>query len=283
MKKVLMLFLSLFLTFNFVRGQDSISVYKKLKTFTKENSQQTFEIKTLDGSEFICRIISFDSSKVKIRTLNGIEAQVPLVNINSVKHYSLKVRNGGFLSDRLFFAPTGNMITAGTLYLNDIQIFFPELFAGVKDFFTVGVGIPLFFYGGIKTFYFTAKISPVSLDKFHAALGGTILAGSNAYLLLPFAVGTMNFEKVSLTFGSMGYYSDNDYEINGLYFYGGGILQLSHRFAIITEDWILDADGIISLGFRYTGDKVGVDLGLFKTVKAPKGNIIPWLGASLKF
>ncbi len=283
MKKFYLIFLSLFLLFNSIRAQDSSNVYKKLKTFTEENAGQTFEIKTREGSEFICRIISLDSSKVKIRTLTGIEAQIPLTNISSVKHYSLNVRNGGFLSDRLFLAPTANMITSGTLYLNDVQIFFPELFAGITDYFTVGAGIPLFFYGGIKAFYFTAKVRPISLGEFHTAMGSTILAGSGGAILLPFAVGTINLEKLSISVGTMGFYSVSDNEFNSIHFYGGGIFQLSHRFAIITEDWLLSDDGIISLGVRYTGDRVGVDLGLFRTLKGTENPLMPWLGASLKF
>ncbi|GEM_PF-5564257 len=265
-----------------LRAEDSLAVYNRLKTLAGEDTAHALVIRMGDGSELVCKIRSLDTSAVKVITLDGVEARVMLRNIVSVKRLSLSVSNGGFLGDRLFFAPTGNLISPGMVYLNDVQIFFPELFIGVTDYSMVGLGVPLLFYDGVSAFYFTAKVSLFNYNSFHSAFGGTMVIGKGGALAAPFVAGTFNLERLSVTFGTMGYLPLAS-DIKHWLYYGGAIFRFSRRFGVMTEEWLLTGDGIFSLGFRYFGDNVGVDLGLFRTFKAEKNNLIPWLGASVKF
>ncbi len=262
----------------FSKAQTKKNYFSTLQTITETDSLQLVIIKTEDKSEFVCRIVALDSEKVKVKTKIGLVANIPLSKIVSVKLFD-ETGKDDFLKDRLFFAFTGNMLKAKTVYLNDVEIFLPEIFVGVADYLTIGGGFPLIFYNGIHTFYFTAKVKFFDYKNFNSAFGsGLIIA--DEIIVLPFVAGTMNFSKTSVTIGTLG---QNGFA-NDFYFYCGGTSALSKRFSLITENWLMTNDIVYSLGIRYTGENIGVDIGFFNSVNTNTfRSLVPWLGAFIKF
>ncbi len=260
-------------------AQEENSYYKYLQKLYEKDSTQVFQIKTNEGLEFIGKVIALDSLNVKILTFNKVKATIPVEEIVSVNKYSKELPNGGFLSDRLFLGFTGNMVSGGTIYLTDVELFFPEVFVGITDYLMFGVGTPLIFDSELKAFYFTAKVQLFTYKSFNSAIGAKAIFGNSDFEVLPFAAGTVNLGRIALTVGALKWGVRHDGEI---FPYFGGTWQLSKKLAFVTEEWVLDEDLLYSFGIRFTGSSIGVDLGLFRTVKANNPIWTPWLGASVK-
>lgn len=233
---------------------------------------------TKNGSTNIGRIVEIEDHEIRFETEFGI-VTIPVGKIKEVKEVPLSaIRNGQYWfpnpnTTRLYFAPTGRMLTQGEGYFSDFYLFFPGIAYGVTDHFTIGGGLSLF--PGVamsdQLFYFTPKVGLAATENLNLATGLLLVKvpdqSSTAGIF--YGVSTYGTPEGSATMG-FGYgWVDGDVARTPMIMMGGEV-RLSRRTAFVTENWIFPEvdQPVISYGFRFFGEKLSVDLALWTPLGA---------------
>lgn len=249
-----------------------------------------FELK--DNSVLIGRILSEDNTTIRMKTTSGIEFTIPKDQIKSRKNITDQMVGGELWgkdpnTTRLFFAPTGRPLKKGNGYFAVYEIFFPMLAYGITDFFTLAGGITLFPGADDQLFYVAPKIAFIRTEKFDLSAGvlyGNTIRGSGGGGIA-YGVGTYGTDRNAFTLG-LGYgFSGSDFAENPVILLGGDT-QISRRFKLITENWIILRDNIVfySFGVRFFGESLAADFGFFGVNRETSGfPFFPWLGFAYNF
>lgn len=246
----------------------------------------------LDDETVLTGQIKFvTADTVSLLTPSGIYIALPEAKIREVHISRLQLRAGKYYradpnSTRLLFAPTGRGLRAGQGYFADYWIFFPTLAIGFSDFFGVGAGMSIFPGASSQLLYIAPKISFAPSESFAIATGFLHLGIPEADdLTLGYGVVTVGSSQAALT-GGFGVPLTEDNQ--DFIFLLGGELQTSNSTKLITENWIpSDGDAAISLGVRFFGESIAVDLA-FITAKSILEDIegwpfIPWVDFAVNF
>jgi hypothetical protein len=125
-------------------------------SFLSAYSQNTgdtlvYRVETIDGNEFIGRIVFEDEEKIILNTTTFGELSIPR---SSVKRLSAikpeRIIEGVHWfenpqASRYFWAPNGYGLKAGEGYYQNIYVFYNQFSYGASDYFSIGAGIiPLF-------------------------------------------------------------------------------------------------------------------------------------------
>ena len=237
-------------------------------------------ITTTDGSTNIGRITEITGSTVLFSTELGI-ITIPFDRIQSIREVpASSIRNGNYWfhdpnNTRLFFAPTGRMLKKGSGYFADYYLFFPSANYGVTNRLSLGGGFSIFPSGNMKeqVYFFTPKIGVKQTEKLNIAAGALVLkipdiADEETPLLsIIYGAGTYGTADRSLTVG-LGYGMVDLKLANKPLIVIGGEQRLTRRMALVTENWILPGTDhpLISLGLRFMGEWLSVDLALINTI-----------------
>ncbi|NNE29294.1 MAG: hypothetical protein HKN16_06640, partial [Saprospiraceae bacterium] len=139
---------------------------------------------------------------------------------------------------------------------------------GITNNLTVGVGvIPLFLFDGTSSpIWITPKFSiPVVKDKFNVGVGGllgTVLGEEETGFGILYGAFTVGDRNRNLNVGvGYGYFDGTlaDRPVINI----SGMLRLSPKFYLISENYIIQDVGLISLGGRVNFRKVSLDFGLY--------------------
>ncbi len=242
-----------------------------------------------DGSTLTGRIVSIEEDKVIFSSQVG-EVTILIEKIDSIKEVAASsFKKGKYWfpnpnQTRLYFGPTGRMLKAGKGYFSDLLLFFPSVAYGITDNISIGGGISLFPGVDFKNqlYYLFPRIGYTPSEKLS-------LAGSIFILRLPkfddddddeededdlidepkvagilFGTATYGTESLSLT-GGVGYgYVDDDFADKPAVIIGGE-WRFFRRLSFVTENWIFPGveNPLISYGFRFFGESLSADIGLF--------------------
>lgn len=230
-------------------------------------------LKTKDGSEFIGKVVSFDEEIVLFQTENG-NFEIQKSKIKSIEDYSdTNIRNGEFQKpdpnvSRLFFAPKGKMLKKGKGYYQNIWLFFHNVTFGITDNITMGIGGSLIPETSEQLYFLTPKIGKQVNKRLSVAGGilGTGLLGSESRLVgIGYGVATYELKKdvIDLTAGAGYGFIGKDLAEKPILMFGLEFRTGEH-FAFITENWFPQEsiNSINSLGIRFFGEKLAVDLAL---------------------
>ncbi|HEX4933061.1 MAG TPA: hypothetical protein VFV33_07785, partial [Gemmatimonadaceae bacterium] len=191
---------------------------------------------------------------------------------------------------RLLFAPTARMLKQGTGYFADHMLFFPAFAAGVTDRVTIGAGMSTI--PGValedQLFYLTPKVGLVSRKNVDVAVGALLMrpGSEDESLGIAYGVTTLGGPHGGLTAGlGFGYvgarFSDKPVVMLG------GDVRLSPRFGLVSENYVVPGafDGAVtSLGARFFGEKLAVDLGFFRPFSGDEEDtMIPFVGFVVNF
>jgi len=236
-------------------------------------------------------IQSVNADTVNLRTPSGIFIAIPEVKIRDVQRSRVEMSGGVFYrrdpnDTRLLFAPTGRGLRQGQGYFADYWIFFPTLAVGITDFLGVGGGMSIIPGAGSQLLYIAPKISFSPKENISIA-GGFLSLGipEENNLTLAYGVATLGSSRAALTAGFGVPVTD---ERDEMIFLVGGELQTSNTTKIISENWIPSSgDAVLSLGVRFFGERLAVDLAFITTAgildDANGWPFIPWVDFAVNF
>jgi len=233
-----------------------------------------------DGSTLMGRTVAIYDDSIDFETKMGT-LNIPIANIKSIKETSSKsIKKGKYWFPnpnytRLYFAPTGRMLKAGSGYFSDYYLFFPGFAVGVTDNITLGGGFSLFpgIPIGEQIYYFTPKIGVNVVENVDFAVGALFI---NAAIFDEEDISTFGIAYSVGTFGTL----DNSISIGLGYGFAGGELadspnvmmggeaRLSRRLSFVTENWFIPGldNPLISFGVRFMGEALSVDFAFINTL-----------------
>lgn len=266
-------------------------------------------VRLRDGTVLVGRIVSITADSVRTELETGVVA-VPRSAIVEVNQFpASRLRSGRYWPEnphgtRLLFSPTAIPIEQGTGYYSNTWLFLNAVAVGLTDRLSLGVGFTLIpgvnFFDNL--FYLLPKYTLVDRPFGRLAVGG--LLGSVAPGFgISFGDGgdddEVNSGGILYVVGSRGD-RDNNVSLGAGWGYLGTEIsntavvmagfqrRVSRRVSIISENWFApttdaDFDGLWSLGFRFLGESVAVDLALVNSVDDPFFPGVPWLGFAFRF
>jgi hypothetical protein len=256
-----------------------------------------------DGSSLIGHLLWEDETIINIKTLSGIEIEVPVGQIEKREVVPGVAIEGQFWPDdpnstRLLFAPTGRALKAGQGYFAVYEIFFPFVAVGITDYFTLAGGMTLVPGAKNQLFYLAPKITPVQLKELDLSAGVLYISipdGDNSddrdsdevhAAGIVYGVSTYGNEKNALTFG-LGYgFAGEDFAEKPVIVIGGE-LRASKSIKLITENWLIPGEKyhLISLGLRFFGERLAADFALMKALGTDENGFpfAPWVGFAFNF
>lgn len=246
------------------------------------------EIRLKDGSVLIGRVQSQSETEVVLITRSGARVEIPRAEIVSMRGVSLRPNGEAWVEDpngsRLFFSSTGRGLPKGEGYISSFWLFFPFVGYGVTDWFTIAGGTPVLpgLFG--ETFYIAPKFTLLDRGKTSVSVGALSffitdqVDAGNAGIL--YGVGTYGSRDNAITLGAGWFYAQTE-DFNNIsnepVFMLGGERRISRRVKLVSENWLAvnpGVDGLLSVGFRFIGDRLSSDLG-FASLPGEGGCCLP--------
>jgi hypothetical protein len=257
-------------------------------------------IETTDGNEYLGQIESEDEAKIVLKTEKLGSITINKIDIKKREEVAIQqIKDGKYWfpnpqSTRYFWSPNGYGLNKGEGYYQNIWVLWNQFTYGLTDNFSVGGAvIPVFLFGGGPTpFFFTSKFSiPVVKNKINLGAGaivGTVLGEEETTFGILYGISTFGSRDANVSVG-LGYaFAAGEFASSPLVNFNG-MLRVSNRGYLLTENYIITADGevavMISLGGRSIIKKAALDYGLFFPVFPDMGSFVavPWLGFTIPF
>jgi hypothetical protein len=271
-----------------------------VRSYSQEKNDSTYRVETVDGNEYIGKIISRDSSGITMTTAQLGTITIKASDIKKVTVIgAIRIENGRAWLDnpqstKYFLAPNGYGLKKGEGYYQNVWIFFNQFTYGITNYFSIGAGIvPLFLFAGAETpVWINPKVSiPIIKDKFNLGVGvlaGTVIGLENSGFGILYGTGTIGDRDRNVSFGIGWGYSDGGLthspSINFSLLY-----RTSPKWYFISENYYIGVSGepigILSFGSRYVTRKLGIDFGLFIPFQKGMDGFAagPWLGINVPF
>ncbi len=259
-----------------------------------------WRIETMDGNEFVGKIIQKDAQSITIATtiygeivlLTTFIKQIETLKETQLKNNELWLENPQ--STRYFWAPNGYGLRKNEGYFQNTWVLFNQASYGFTNNFSVGLGMmPLFLFDGTPTpIWITPKFSiPIVKDVINAGGGllvGTLIGEESEPVGLAYGVVTAGNRDANVTFG-MGYgFVGSDFGDTPL-FTLSGMVRVSRKGYLLTENYLISSAGdnftLLSLGGRTVWPNVSFDYGLLLPITADLDEFIalPWLSFVVPF
>ena len=232
------------------------------------------ELRLKDGSVMYGYIEASEPNRVMFMTLSGTPLDIDRAQIASLEPAKGRIVRGEFQpadsnTTRLFFAPTGRTLRRGEAYVGVYEFMLPFAQVGLTDRISVGAGTPLIFGGGGEhPFWVTPKVQVYQHGRFSEAVGILhFLNVGDGNFGIAYAVTTYGESDNALT-GGLGYaYARYDEEHAGTAIgMIGGEHRLTRRIKLISENYLWQSGGIVSIGVRFLGERLSADVGLFSPI-----------------
>ena len=267
--------------------------------FSQDKNDSTYRVETVDGNEYIGKIISRDAEGISLQTATIGTINIKNANIKRITVISdVKIYEGRYWLDnpqssKYFLAPNGYGLKKGEGYYQNVWIFFNQFTYGITNYFSVGVGIvPLFLFSGTSTpVWINPKLSiPVVKNKFNLGVGvlaGTVIGEDGGSFGVLYGTGTLGSRDRNISVGlGWGFAGDELSQTPTITL--AGMYRTGPRWYLLTENYLIGLEdeplAIISFGARYVTRKLGVDFGLFIPIQSDVSFVAgPWLGINVPF
>ena len=231
---------------------------------------QIYEVKTTDGARYYGYLQLDTPDRVILRTPGGAIIELARANIASITAGKGALVGKEFFREdpnptRLFFGPTGRSLKRGESYFGIYEAVMPFVQVGITDRLSIGGGTPLFFGGGEHPFWFTPKFQLYEGDGASVAVGALhFLNVGDGNFGIAYAAGTFGTREDAVTVGAgwayEGYGGNNT---GSALLMVGGERRVSRRIKLISENYFIGGDAIVSGGVRFIGESLSADIGLF--------------------
>ena len=273
------------------------------------------ELQLADGSVLYGYVVRDVPDRIVFRTLTGTDLELVRADISELRPARGRIVDGRFQpydsnTTRMLFAPTARSLPKGEGYVGVYELLLPFVQVGVTDRFSMGAGTPLLFVGDEsgRPVWLTPKYQFYDGASTSAAAGVLHFAGigSDSQVGIAYAVATRGGPDGALTLGggwAYARYTDEQYpsrcatpgpppmlpspcdpievkEREGSpVVMLGGERRLGEGIKIVTENYAFQGGGVVAVGFRFLGDRLSADLGVF----APLGTEDVFVGPIVNF
>lgn len=281
-----------------------LCLFAKFTNAQSDSSRtELYKIELKNDRVFFGAIAKQDSNFILVVTPDGLEIKIPRYLISNTQKISKQLigateksienfyKNEYWYDDpnrtRLFFAPTGRSLKAGSGYFSVYEVFFPFIAIGISDWLTLSGGMTLLPGADQQLLYFSPKVTPIQFSDFDASLGLLYIAVPNKDAA-GITYGTVSYgdETAALTVG-LGYgFSGSDFGKKPILVFGGET-RVSKSIKFISENWIIPNSefSLLSLGIRFFGESLASDFALiYPTNNDGDGfPFMPWIGLVYNF
>lgn len=244
----------------------------------------SYRLKIKDGSEFIAKFVSRDSTGITVKTAALPKMSIPYASIESAEAIAANsYRNGEYWfpnpnATRYFFGPSAINLKAGEGYYQNTYLFLNSFNVGLSDNVSIGGGLEVLTTFGVSgngpqpIFFLTPKVGFPVAKKVH--VGGGLL-----YASIPdFDDDNPQRTGLGIMYG-IGTYGTDDHNVSGGAGWGfidgelsekpiitiSAATRMTRRSAFVTENWIVPEEAagyytVVSYGIRFFGEKISVDL-----------------------
>ncbi|MEM8525622.1 MAG: hypothetical protein AAGG68_13355 [Bacteroidota bacterium] len=254
----------------------------------EDKEVQVWMIRTIDGSEFIGKLLSEQDSLLKID--NEILGIIELPTSQVIWKRKMKGKDLDFFDRRprkdavhthYFFAPTAYSLKKGGGYVQNTNIIHTQINFAPTNRLSLGINIiPMLLWDDLTPIWLNAKYTfPLKEDRLNFALGiytGSIFDIGDNYNYLeehfPFAMpyGALTFGSrernwtIAMGYGRYNTTLDLDFEVTP-FFSLSGVYKIGKISYFLTENHIGSRWGstqlVSSLGFRWVAKKFSADIG----------------------
>jgi hypothetical protein len=193
---------------------------------------------------------------------------------------------------RLFFAPTGRMLSRGEGYYSNTYLFFNGVSRGITDNFSIGGSATLLPSSTRQVGYLTPKLGVYASENVNVGVGA--LLGYNGFgstdtehqFGILYSVATVGSPDLSGTAG-IGWGYQGSRLANQPAVMIGGVARVSRRMALVTENYYVSGASenhtILGYGFRFFGEKLSVDLAFLNSASDAVFPGFPFISFAVKF
>jgi hypothetical protein len=246
----------------------------------------------LNGTVHFGRVLD-EGDPVVFELTDGEMVEVSRERIARIETLQGTLEHGEFWpadpnASRLFFAPTGRSLAAGSGTFNAYYGLLPFAAIGITDRLTIAGGTPLFFGDSDgRLFYLAPKFQIVRSDQVQVATG--VLAfhftdDSDDGTYLAYGVATMGSTPNSGLTAGVGFGRSEGSWSSRPALVLGADHRTSRRVKWMTENYLFpeggSTTGLISGGVRIMGERLAADLALGAPVGIGKGFVFPLVNFS---
>ncbi len=241
-------------------------------SYAQDKNDSTYRVETVDGNEYIGKIISRDSEGITLFTQQLGEIKIKNADIKKMSAISgVKLHDGRYWlenpqASKYFVAPSGYGLKKGEGYYQNVWIFFNQFSYGLTNYFSIGAGIvPLFLFAGAETpVWINPKFSiPVVKDKFNVGVGvlaGTVIGLEQSGFGILYGTGTIGNRDRNMSIGLGWGYSDGGLTKSPT-FTLAGMYRTGPRWYLFTENYYIgvseDPLSVISFGGKICNQEIG--------------------------
>jgi hypothetical protein len=271
-----------------------------LQVFSQEKKDSVYRISTVDGNEYVGKIVSRSSDGIILNTSQLGNITIRNADIKKMSAAGeVRMEKGEYYFDnpqssRYFLSQNGYGVKKGEGYYSNAWIFFNEVTYGFTNNFSLSAGlVPLFLFSGAETpVWINPKLSiPVARDKVNLGVGaylGTVIGAEESSFAFLYGNATFGSRDKNVTIG-LGWGAAGGEMSSTPLITLAGMLRVSPRWYLLTENQLLsfgadDGIAIMSGGARYAARKISIDFGLFLPLQSDVGFFAaPWLGIQVPF
>jgi len=246
----------------------------------------------LNGTVYFGRVLD-EGDPVRFELTDGEVVEISRERIVRIETLQGTLELGEFWpadpnASRLFFAPTGRSLSAGSGTFNAYYGLLPFASIGVTDRFTMAGGTPLFFGGSDgRLLYLAPKVQVIRSDQVQVATGVLALhftGDSDDGTYLAYGVATMGSTSNSGITAGIGFgRSEGSWSSQPALVLGADI-RTSRRVKLMTENYLFpgggSATGLVSGGVRIMGERLAADLALVAPLGGDGGFVLPLVNFS---
>lgn len=279
-------------------------------------------VELVDGSVFVGTVVRESEREVVLRTEAGAEVTIPVSQIRRRGPFAGRVREGRIVSDdpnrtRLLFSPTARPLGRGQGYLAVYELVVPFVAVGVSDAISLSGGTILAPGAFGRVWYVAPKVTLVDRPDLAVALGGVGLGVFIGDVFehegddwgtagIGYGLVTYGGPERSLTGGVGFVFAEGGFESGALFMLGGEV-QVSNSIKLLTENYVIPFESstsicpnggpcttetdteyevIVSVGVRFFGERIAVDLAGWTSPELLTDDIFPffpWVGFAYNF
>jgi hypothetical protein len=256
----------------------------------------THRLRTRQGSTFLGHLLSQQGDSVRFETNGGLLVlpRDAIDDIQTIRPGDLHDGEYWFRdphATRLFFAPTGRMLSRGEGYYENTYLFINGVNASLGDRVSIGGSVTLVPSSSSQIGFVTPKLGLVASDGVNVAAGALVGyngfgSGAERKFGIVYGVATFGEPDASVTTGLGWGYSGSGLARTPLLMLGGAT-RVSRRTALLTENYLVSsADrtyGVLGYGVRFFGEQLSVDLAFVNRADDLVFPGIPFVSFAVKF
>jgi hypothetical protein len=182
---------------------------------------------------------------------------------------------------RLVFGPTARTLPKGNVALGFHGFVLPSLQVGITDRVSVGGGTPLLFsLGGNRPFWITPKIAVINHHRTQVAVGAVQTFNFDG-LGFAYAVMTTGTPRQSVTAATAITYAHSGGRAVVLLL--GGDKQVRRKMKLVTENYYVRGQGVLSAGVRFFDERKSLDAAIFAPINSYFYGLVPTLSFVYRF